>query len=294
MKAMIIINPCAGKMRAKTALFDVAETFCKAGYEPVVKITAEKGDGTAFAQKAAKEKYDLVVCLGGDGTLNEVITGIIDSGKNIPLGYIPTGSTNDFARTLGLFSVPKKAAEAIVSGSPVTVDAGKFGDDRYFSYIASFGMFTAVSYNTQQSTKNMMGHMAYVLEGIRDIGMVKPYHVKVSTPEKTYEGDYIFGSITNSTSVGGIVKLEKSLVDLNDGLFEVALIKSPKDVAEFSRILIGLSNSDMSDPMFEFFKASELTVEAEEAFSWALDGEEATPGEKVVIKNIKSAISLLK
>ena len=219
MKAMIIINPRAGKMRAKTALFDVAETFCRAGYEPVVQITAEKGDGIRFAKKAAKEKFDLVVCLGGDGTLNEVISGIIDSGSSVPLGYIPTGSTNDFARTLGLATVPKKAAERIVSGTPNFVDAGKFGDDRYFTYIASFGMFTAVSYNTQQTTKNVMGHMAYVLEGIRDIGLVKPYHIKVSTPDKTYEGDYIFGSVTNSTSVGGIVKLEKSLVDLSDGLY---------------------------------------------------------------------------
>ncbi|MBR5586817.1 MAG: diacylglycerol kinase family lipid kinase [Clostridia bacterium] len=294
MKAMIIINPRAGKMRARTALFDVAETFCRAGYTPVVQITAERGDGTRFAIKAAKEKFDLVVCCGGDGTLNEVITGIVSSGSDIPLGYIPTGSTNDFARTLGLNSVPKKAAQAIVSGAPSYIDAGKFGDSRYFSYIASFGMFTAASYNTQQTTKNVMGHMAYVLEGIRDIGLVKPYHLKVSTPEKIYEGDYIFGSVTNSTSVGGIVKLEKSLVDLNDGLFEVALIKNPKDVAEFSRILIGLSNSDMSDPMFEFFKASELTFEAEEEFSWALDGEEASPGKVVEVKNINNAIKIVR
>lgn len=294
MKVMIIINPRAGKMRAKSALFDVAEIFCRAGYVPVVQITAEKGDGTRFAKKAAREKFDLVVCCGGDGTLNEVISGIISSGSSVPLGYIPTGSTNDFARTLGLSTIPKKAAQAIVSGTPSRIDAGKFGADRYFSYIASFGMFTAVSYNTQQSTKNVMGHMAYVLEGIRDIGLVKPYHIKVSVPGKTYEGDYIFGSVTNSTSVGGIVKLEKSLVDLNDGLFEVALIKNPKDVAEFSRILIGLSNSDMSDPMFEFFKASELTFEAEDEFSWALDGEEAIPGKTVEIKNIKDAINIIR
>ena len=294
MKVMIIINPRAGKMRAKTALFDVAETFCKAGYQPVVQITAEKGDGTRFAKTAVRDKYDLVVCCGGDGTLNEVVTGIITSGGKIPLGYIPTGSTNDFARTLGLATVPKKAAEAIVKNDVAVIDAGKFGKDRFFTYIASFGMFTAASYNTQQATKNVMGHMAYVLEGIRDLGMVKPHHVKIKTSTTVYEGDYIFGSVSNTTSVGGIVKLGKKLVDLNDGMFEVVLVKNPKDVAEFSRILIGLSNSDMSDSMFEFFKASELTFESDEEFSWSLDGEEATPGKKVTVTNIKGAITHLK
>lgn len=294
MKVMVIINPRAGKMKTKTALFDIAETFCRAGYEPVVQITAKKEDGIMFAKKAIAQEYDMVVCCGGDGTLNEVVSGVISSGSKIPVGYIPAGSTNDFAKTLGLSLAPKKAAEAIVSGTPLPIDAGKFGEDRFFTYIASFGIFTAASYNTLQSTKNVMGHMAYVLEGIRDIGVVKPYYVKVTADGKVYEGEYIFGGITNSTSVGGIVKLEKRLVDLSDGLFEVVLVKNPKDVSELGRILMGIANSDLSDRMFEFFKSSEITVETEEEFSWALDGEEATPGKKVVIKNIKGAIELLR
>ncbi len=294
MKIMVIINPRAGKMKSKTALFDITETFCLAGHDPVVQITSKKEDGIRLAKKAVAEEYDLVVCCGGDGTLNEVVSGIITSGGKIPVGYIPSGSTNDFAKTLGLHTVPKRAAEAIVKGSPTFIDAGEFGDDRFFTYIASFGIFTAASYNTQQSTKNVMGHLAYVLEGIRDIGVVKPYYVKVTANGKVYEGEYIFGGITNSTSVGGIVRLEKRLVDLNDGLFEVVLVKNPKDVSELGRILIGIANSDLSDSMFEFFKSSEITVETDEEFSWALDGEEASPGKKVTIKNVKGAIELLR
>ncbi len=294
MKVMVIINPRAGKMKSKTTLFDIAETLCRAGHEPTVQITAKKEDGMLFAKKAVADEYDMVVCCGGDGTLNEVLSGMISSDRKIPIGYIPAGSTNDFAKTLGLSSVPKKAVETIVQGKPMSVDAGKFGEDRYFAYIASFGIFTAASYNTLQSTKNMMGHMAYVLEGIKDIGVIQPYYVKVTSEGKTYEGDYIFGAVTNSTSVGGIVKLEKRLVDLSDGLFEVILVKNPKDVAELGRILVGLANSDLSDSMFEFFKTSEITFESEDEFSWALDGEEASPGKKVTIKNINGAIEILR
>lgn len=294
MKIMVIVNPRAGKMKSKTALFDIAETLCIEGHEPTVLITEKSGDATIFAKKAAAEEYDLIICCGGDGTFNETVSGIIASGKKIPVGYVPAGSTNDFAKTLGLFTVPKKAALAAVTGSPVKIDAGKFGEDRIFTYIASFGIFTSASYTAQQSTKNVLGHLAYVLEGIRDLGVVKPYNVKVTTKNTVYQGEYIFGAVTNSTSVGGMVKLEKKLVDLNDGMFEVVLVKNPRDVAELSRILIGVANSDLSDSMFEFFKAEEITFEMEEDASWSLDGEEATPGKKVTIKNIKDAIEIIR
>ena len=294
MRAMVIINPRAGKMKSKTALFDIAEILCRAGYEPTLQITGGSGDAIRMAKKAADEKYDLVVCRGGDGTFNETVSGIIPSGKRIPIGYVPAGSTNDFAKTLGIPNVVKKAAMAITQGTPTLIDAGKFGDDRFFTYIASFGIFTAASYTAQQSAKNVLGHLAYVLEGIRDLGVVRPYKVKVTTNNTVYQGEYIFGAVTNSTSVGGMVKLGKNLVDLNDGMFEVVLVKNPRDVAEFSRIMIGLANSDLSDSMFEFFKAKEITFEMEEDVSWTLDGEEATPGRKVTVKNLKDAIEIIK
>ena len=294
MKVMLIINPRAGKMKSKTALYDIAEIFCRANYETIVKITSSKGQAKEFAFQAANGGFDAVVCCGGDGTLNETISGIISSGKKISIGYVPAGSTNDFARTLGLSNQPKKAAENIVKGQPFTVDVGSFGEKRFFSYIASFGLFTAASYNTSQSTKNVMGHFAYVLEGIKEIGVVQPYHIKATANGKVYEGDYIFGAVTNSTSVGGIVKLENDLVDLNDGLFEVVLVKNPKDITELTRVLMGIANSDLTDGAFEFFKCSEITIETEEDFSWSLDGEEASPGNIVTIKNIKSAINILR
>ena len=294
MKTMVIINPRAGKMKSKTALFDIIEALCLAGHEPTVKITAESGDAIRFAKKAVAEEYDLVVCCGGDGTFNETVSGIITSGKRIPIGYIPAGSTNDFARTLGISTIPKKAATMAANGSPILIDAGRFGDDRFFTYIASFGIFTSASYTAPQSAKNVLGHLAYVLEGIRDLGVVKPCKVKVTTDNTVYQGEYIFGAVTNSTSVGGMVKLGKNLVDLNDGMFEVILVKNPKDVAEFSRIMISIANSDLSDSMFDFFKAREIIFESEEEMDWSLDGEEASPGKKVKITNIKDAIEIIR
>ncbi len=294
MRVMLIINPRAGKMRMKTELLDVVKIFCNAGYEPTVMTTAKRGDATMFAQKAAEENYSLVVCCGGDGTFNETVCGILKSGTKIPVGYIPAGSTNDFARTLGLSTDPKTAAKEIVGGKINDIDVGKFSAGKIFTYIASFGMFTSASYNTDQSAKNALGHLAYIFEGIKDLGAVKSYHVAATANDRKYEGDYIFGAVTNSLSFGGIVRLESSLVDLNDGEFEVILVKEPKDFAQLGKILMGISNSDFSDSVFDFFRTSRIEFVMGEGVSWSLDGEEASPGSRVVIENEKSAIKFVR
>ena len=288
-----IINPRSGKVRIKNALLDVLQIFGEAGYRVDVRVTQHIGHAIEIAQ-GISDNVDVVAVSGGDGTLNEVLTGLLKSEKNIPVGYIPTGSTNDFAATFGISTEPKRAAMQLVSGERVKVDVGKFGSERYFSYIASFGMFTAVSYNTPQNVKNVFGHLAYVLEGVKDITNICPYDVTIEADGKTYEGRYIFGSITTSTSVGGIVKFDKSLVSINDGLFEIVLVKYPANIMELHKIVKGCASSDFSDDMFEFIKAKNVKLTFDKEMDWSVDGEHQKAGKIIEIENLMQAATIIR
>ncbi|MBQ2897950.1 MAG: diacylglycerol kinase family lipid kinase [Clostridia bacterium] len=292
-KAFVIVNPKAGKTRSKTMLFDIVEELCKNSYTVNCAISLYPGHAKELAQNAANEGYDLIVVSGGDGTLNEVTEGVFKSGKKTPIGYIPSGSTNDFALSAGISSNPKTAINDIVSGNDYLMDIGKFGD-RYFNYIASFGAFTSVSYKTPQASKNALGHLAYIIEGIKDIGSITPCHIKMEADGKVYEGDYSFGAIGNSTSIGGLIKLKEELVSLCDGVFEVILIKQPQNPVELSTIIHGLTFSDFQDPMFEFFKASKIKITTDASFDWTLDGEFEKGKKEIEVSNINKAYILRK
>lgn len=292
---LLIINPTAGKMKSKTAVFDIINTFCKYDFNVTVKVTQRPGHGTELAKDAAKNKdFDLIVACGGDGTLNNVINGILKAKSDIPLGYIPAGSTNDFATSVRLPLKPKECAELIAKQQISPIDMGCF-NGRYFSYIASFGAFTATSYQTPQATKNALGHMAYVLEGIKDITQIKPYHVKINADGKIYEGDYVFGAISNSTSIGGVLKLNNNMVQMDDGFFEVLLIKNPVNPIDLQQLVFGITYSDFKNKnVFDFFKASQLIIETDDNFDWSLDGEHQKGSKNIEIINVHSAINLLK
>lgn len=292
-KMVFIVNPRSGKMKIKNQLLNVLEIFGRAGFDIRICITAYQGHAIQIASEISQEDADIIVVSGGDGTLNEVVTGILKSQKNIPVGYIPTGSTNDFASTFGLPSDIKKAATAIIEGEPNMIDIGNFNKSRYFTYIASFGVFTSVSYTTPQAVKNTFGHMAYVFEGIKDVTKIVPYHVRVKTDDASYEGKYIFGSVTNTTSVGGLVKLDSSIVKMNDGLFETVLVKMPSNINDLNKIIGGLTASDFSDDVFEFIKSSHIEMEFDSGMDWSLDGEHEVSGNKVTIDNIHRAITLV-
>lgn len=291
-KVLLIVNPNSGKKKGKSALFGVLDTFCKAGYEVTVKITAGKGDGKTFA--ASSDKYELVACLGGDGTLNEVISGVLSAKSSTPIGYIPTGTTNDFARSMKISFKTDTAAKNIVSGNSVPLDMGIVNGERYFAYIASFGLFTASSYKTPQAAKNTFGRFAYILEGMSDlIGNFKTHKVKVEADGKVTEDTYIFGAITNSTSIGGVVNLKSDLVNVSDGLFEVILIKNPKNVDELGKIINGLATSNFESNVFDFIKASSLKLTFNEACSFSLDGEEYSPGTELAVENLHKAVEFV-
>ena len=292
-KLLLIINPVAGKMKSKNALFDIVKVFCDHDYDVTVKLTARRGHATVFAEEEHKN-YDILVCVGGDGTLNEVVRGLVRAGSDIPVGYIPAGSTNDFASSIGLPLNIKQAALAIAKGSPTKLDIGAFKDVN-FTYIASFGAFTSASYSTPQTTKNAIGHIAYILEGIKDLSTIKPAHIKVEADGNLYEGEYIFGGIANSTSVGGIVKLKKDMVDTSDGLFEVILIKNPKNLNHLNEIILALMTSEYkNNKSIDYFNASQLKIVTEDKLPWTVDGEYADGSGSFTIKNLKQRLTIIK
>ncbi len=281
-------------MYMRAHLYDVVSVFSRKGFLVTVRMTEKRGDATLFAAAAKEEGYDLVVCCGGDGTLNEVISGIMSCKKKdrLPIGYIPAGSTNDFAKTLGLSFYPYQQAELITRRRPSKIDIGWFCKDRYFTYIATFGIFSAASYEAPQELKNTFGHIAYLLEGLKDLTDIQSHRVHVTADGKEFSGNYIFGSVSNTRSVGGIVKLDSELVDLKDGLFELLLVKNPTNPSDLSRIMSGVLNSDFSDSMFEFVKASEVTFNMGKSVPWSLDGEKAEGKHLIHVKNIKAAITM--
>lgn len=296
MKVLFIANPCSGRGKLKTELVDILTVFAKKGCEVTTHITTKQGNATDVAKNAKDKGYDLLVCCGGDGTLNEVITGMIKGECDIPLGYIPAGTTNDFARTMNIGTDMTECAKKIVnSKKTVSVDVGKFSGNRYFTYIASFGLFTSVSYKTQQNAKNAFGHMAYVFEGIANIANIEDYEISFEADDKKYEGEYIYGGITNSTSIAGMFKYDSKIVDLSDGLFEVLFIKKPKNPNEFVKIIAGITTGDLSDTsVFDFCKASKITLNMPDDVIWTLDGEPAKGKNKVVIENIPGKINFAK
>lgn len=263
--------------------------------------TMYRGHAAQLAASSVEAGMDTVICCGGDGTLNETITGLmsISPEKRPRLGYIPAGSTNDFAASLGLPSTLRGAARMAVGTTESPIDVGRFtpiGHDdlpmRYFSYIASFGIFTAASYSTPQSVKNVIGHLAYVLEGAKDLANIHPHHALFELADGTrLEGDYVFGAVTNTTSAGGIFKLPAGSVSMSDGEFEVFLVHNPRTLVELNKIASALMSTNFGGcPMIEFHHTSSVTVRLDQPLSWSLDGEEAMGGTTVEIECLHGAI----
>lgn len=292
-KLLLIVNPVSGKKKAKTTLLDVVSEFQKNDFVVTVKLTERRGHATEIAASAKADGFDVVVCFGGDGTLNETISGLMKQECSLPLGYIPAGSTNDFATSMKLSSVPAEAARMIVHGKENEIDVGFFNGERYFTYVACFGAFSAASYNVSQEFKNALGHFAYVLGGVKEVTKIRSEQVTVEMDDTTVTGDYIFVSVTNSTSVAGIVKLKDELVDMGDGVFEVALVRKPKSIIELNRIVTAITTSNFANGQIEFYKSSKVNIVHEGKLDWSLDGEHAESDGVVQIKNLHKSIKFL-
>lgn len=290
-KLLFIFNPRSGKGQIRNKLLDIIDVFVKGGYEVIVHPTQGPLDGCKMAQEMAGN-VDLIVCSGGDGTLDEVVTGLMKAQADVPIGYIPAGSTNDFANSLEIPRDMVAAAKDILEGQLYSFDVGDFNNDT-FVYVAAFGLFTDVSYQTDQNLKNLLGHLAYVMEGTKRIFDVKSYQVKIEANGTSYEGEYIYGMITNSHSVGGFKNLIGPGVEMNDGLFEVTLIKRPKNLLELNEIIAALLNAYDNTSLIDTFKADFLEIHSQESISWTLDGEYGGDHMDVKIKNKKQALDIV-
>lgn len=288
---LLIMNPNAGQKRGKRYLADILSLFREYEYRTTVMMTKCRGDAVDIIKQYGKDA-DKIVCIGGDGTFNETVNGVLQSGLDVPIGYIPAGSTNDFANSLKLPKNMVKAAQKVCAGTPQNIDIGRF-NEQYFSYVASFGAFTKTSYTTPQSAKNTLGHLAYLLEGIKDIPNIRPLHLRIETENETFEGEYLFGAISNSTSVGGVLTLDANHVDMNDGKFELLLIKSPSNATELNEIVRALTPQNGTYPSLVTCTASRLQITADATMDWTLDGEHAAGSEHILIENLHSAIRLL-
>ena len=290
-KMLFVMNPYSGMRRASRYLADIIALYNRAGYEVTVHMTGGQGDATQVVESRAKD-MDIVVCCGGDGTFNETVSGLLRAGADVPVGYIPAGSTNDFASSLKLPTNIMQAALDAIEGEPVAYDVGKFGD-RYFSYVASFGAFTRASYSTPQSVKNALGHTAYVLEGINELSQIKNEHVRMEIDGQVIEDDFLFGAISNSTSVGGILTLSPEIVDMADGQMEVLLVRAPRNLTEITECIQAVQSQKYNCSMITFQSARHVRIYADPQMPWTLDGEREEGHECVDAVNLHHAIRLM-
>lgn len=309
-KILFIFNPRSGKAQIRNKLMDILDIFAKAGYELSVHVTQRTGDAMEAAA-AYGDRVDLVVCSGGDGTLNETISGLMKLDHIPDLGYIPAGSTNDFASSLKISKSMVKAAEAAVFGEPYPIDIGCFCGDRHFVYIAAFGAFTEVSYLTPQEKKNVLGHQAYMLEGMKSLASIKSYKMRIECGERpagiplcpesggqkeemTLEGEFIFGMITNTMSVGGFKGLVTQDVALDDGEFEVLLIRTPKTPLDLTNIINYMFLKEEPNEYVHKFRTRSLRILSEEPIDWVLDGEFGGTRREVNIINLRKRIRIMR
>lgn len=290
-KLLFVVNGHSGKGQIKNKLLDIIDIMIKEGYHVQVHTTQEREDATKVVREQAKY-YDLVVCSGGDGTLDEAVTGMMQSEVRTPLGYIPAGSTNDFANSLEIPKDMIQAAKTAVSGVPFSCDVGEFNGD-YFIYVAAFGIFTDVSYATSQELKNALGHVAYILEGAKRLHTIKSYHMRVEYDGNEIEGDFLLGMITNSTSVGGFKNMTGKDVKLDDGMFEVTLIHKPKNIIELNTIIASLTNLKDETDLIDSFRADSVKFYSEEEIPWTLDGEFGGDHKEVQINDHCKAVDIM-
>ena len=290
---MFVFNPCSGREQIRGKLMGILDIFTKAGYDIHVHVTQRQGDCREWV-KSHGAHMDLIVCSGGDGTLNEAISGMLSLEQSPLLGYIPSGSTNDFASSLKIPRDMYKAAKDIIGGYPFAVDIGRFCENRYFAYIAGFGAFTEVSYLTPQDKKNWLGRNAYMLEGVKSLAGLKPRHMKVVWDEKCIEDDFVFGMVTNSVSVGGFKGLVNQSVALNDGEFEVLLIRMPRTPVDLTNIINYMFLKEEPNEYVHKFKASRICMTSQEPVDWVMDGEFGGSRTEVKIENLKGRIRIMR
>ena len=290
-KLLMIVNPSAGRSKSRGPLFDAAAILSQAGYLISIHNTVCAGDAAETAAREG-EHYDVIVAVGGDGTLNEVVSGVLRLEHPPALGYLAQGSTNDFASSLHISTKPAAAAAAIAQATPRQLDIGQW-NGRHFVYVASFGAFTRSSYAAPQAAKNALGHFAYILEGMKDLNTLRPYRIRLTADGEVLDGEYLFGAVCNSTSIGGLMKLDPERVVLDDGKFELLLVPNPRTALDLQNLVMALLNQQYDSGGLVFRHVSTLHLETAEDLPWSLDGEYAPSAAVVNIQNHQAALRVL-
>lgn len=290
-KTALIVNPCAGQKKAMSKLEQIARLFEDAGDLVAIFATRQPGDGARLAERLSK-RADRLVCIGGDGTFHEVAEGVLRAERRPPIGYIPAGTTNDMSRSLGLSRDVIGAAKDIISGVPRPLDMGRFGD-RSFTYVAAFGAFTRVSYRTPQTLKNLFGHAAYLFAGARSLASLHGRSMKIATPQRLYQGSYIYGSLSNANSLGGVLRFGEGMVDVGDGKMELLLIRTPSNPAELADCVRALASRRFDSDLITLDHVREAEVTADPRMSWALDGEYAPGARRIALKALPGALTVM-
>ena len=289
---MLVVNPAAGRGGYKFNLPDALHTLDRGGYRTTLFFTSARGEATQLVREYG-ERFDVVTCIGGDGTLSEVIGGLMTLDTPPKLGYFPMGTANDVATTLGL---PKNdslaAAQRLVAGKPHPFDVGGF-DEEYFAYIAAFGAFTEVSYSTPQDQKRALGHLAYVLQGAAALGRIETYHTVVEYDGGVIEDDLVYGSLSNSTSVAGIVRLNEKMVGLGDGMSELVLVKDPKTVAGFGEIVESVLSQRYDSEKLLILHTKKAVFHFDKPVPWTRDGEDGGAHQDVTLRNYEAPIEFI-
>lgn len=292
-KMMLIVNPVAGRGGYSLNFGEAMRVFSYGGYAVTLYFTKGKNDAARFAEENGAQ-YDIVTCVGGDGTLSEVLSGLMKINNPPPVGYIPMGTANDVATTL---HIPKNdtvgAANLILNGEPHPYDVGGFGDDGYFAYIAGFGAFTNVSYSTPQDQKNMLGHLAYVLQGMAELPNIETIRTRVEFDDGVIETDLVYGSMSNSTSVAGIVKLKENMVSLGDGYSELVLVKDPRDVNGFGEILSSVLSGRFDGDKLIILHTKKAKFSFDHPVAWTRDGEEGGKHQEITLVNYHRPVQLI-
>lgn len=292
---LVIVNPVAGRGMYRQGLGEALHILYSAGYVPTVRFTTRAGEAVDLAAEGGAQ-YDALCCLGGDGTLSDVVTGLmrVPAGQRPPLGYFPLGTANDVATTLRLpKNDPAAAARRMVESAPRPWDVGYMGSGRYFTYVAAFGAFTDVSYETSQQSKQALGHLAYLLEGVNRLAKLPHYQTRVELDGQALEGNFIFGGVTNSTSVAGLVKLDQNLVSLDDGLFEVSLVRFPENLADMNKLMSEVAARKYDGEMFSIRRSQRVRFIFAESVPFTRDGEPGGSYEDLLIENRRAALTLL-
>lgn len=288
-KLLYIYNPMSGQKTIGNHLSEIVEYFSKKSYFPTVYATQKANDAREKVKEFSKE-YEEILVSGGDGTLDEVVSGLLKSEEKSIIGYIPTGSTNDFSRSLKIPTDIKKATKIAINGETMDIDVGKF-NSKFFTYVAAFGSIAQVSYETDQSMKNIFGRFAYILEGVKTVSNLKAYKAKITIDDEVFEGEFIHFMATNSVSVGGFNNFYKKNIGLDDGIFEAVLIKKPNGLIELNQIIDGLRSKKENDNVI-FRSGSVFKVESDEKISWTLDGDYGGSYKKSEIKVLNRAVKM--